>query len=196
MNFLLHPWTAMAFLLVVALVLAFVLFPQGTAQFFRGIVDAIVGKPRVIAYTGHRYGVKNGAVSTQGTKIEISTDAGTTWVVIGGTTDVIDPSGEAADLDATNLASTRKEYIAGLVDAAAVTLNGQRLATDPGQTKLLGAVGTVVQFRQTLSNGEIEVFNGLVKKFGVTGAHDAVLMFAASIRPTGSLTYSGTGHTT
>lgn len=197
MNIHLYPVAMWAFLLVMALVFAVLAFPKQTGTFLAAIVNLIVGKPRVVAYTGRRYGVKSGAVSAQNTILAIE-DGGTpgTYVTIGGMTEVVDPTGEAADLDATNLASVRKEYIPGLEDAQAVNLTGQRLVADAGQVILSAAVGTTKSFKQTLSNGEIQTFDAIVKKFGVTGGVDGILMFAASIRPTGALAYSGTGHTT
>lgn len=196
MNFLLHPLAAMLLLLVVALFLFVPTLRTGMGNGLTSLLEAIVGKPNRIVYAGRRSGVKTGAVSAQGSILAISTDGGTTFIDIEGMTDVVDPAGEASDLDATNLKSTRKEYIAGLEDAQSVTINGQRMATDPGQQALLAAVGTVASFKQTLSNGEIQEFDAVVKKFGITGSVDGILMCACSLRATGDLTYSGTGHTT
>lgn len=147
---------------------------------------------------GLRYGVKvNNAVSTQGFKLEVSIDAGTTWVEVKNITDIPDPTGEASDLDATNLASTSKEYIAGLRDSQSAAINGQRVATDPGQNIMRDRAGTAspLQFRNTFSDGEILSYSATVKKFAVTGSTDAVQMFAASIRGSGTGVWSGTGVT-
>src|SRR5574337_1518056 len=89
------------------------------------LVELIAGPPRVIRHTGFRYGFKNAAVSTQGFLLEVSAD-GTVWNEVSQNTDIPDVSQEAADLDATNLQSAAKEYIAGLKDSQAVTLTGQR----------------------------------------------------------------------
>src|SRR5574337_542624 len=77
------------------------------------LVELIAGPPRVIRHTGFRYGFKNAAVSTQGFLLEVSAD-GTVWNEVSQNTDIPDVSQEAADLDATNLQSAAKEYIAGL----------------------------------------------------------------------------------
>jgi hypothetical protein len=177
---------------LVALLLVFA--PAGAvSKFLVNVVRAIAGQPRVVAYSGRRFGVKTGAVSAQGHKLEVSLDAGTTWKVIGGIKDIYDPSGEAGDLDATNLASVRKEYIAGLQDTPAGTLTGQRIALDAGQNTLRDNIGVVAQFRNTFADGEVQTFSATIKKFGNTGTVDGVLMFSASIRGTGAVTWSGTG---
>lgn len=189
---------AVVLLLVAALLCLTLLSPavrKGTVDALLAVCEAIIGKPRTVAYAGRRFGVKT-AVSTQGTKLEIETATPDTFIEIIGVTDVVDPTGEASDLDSTNLKSTRKEYIPGLEDSPAVTINGQKDAADPGQQALAAAVGTTKKFRQTLSDGEIMAFDAVVKKYGPSGSVDGVLMFAASIRPTGDITYTGTGHTT
>jgi hypothetical protein len=157
-------------------------------------MSAITGSGRTRHY-GLRFGVKSDAVSTQGFKFEVSIDDGTTWVEVKNITDIPDPTGEASDLDATNLASTSKEYIAGLRDSQSVTITGQRVATDAGQNILRDHAGDVApaKFRNTYSDGEILEYLATIKKFGVTGSTDAVMMFTASIRGTGTGTWSGTG---
>lgn len=144
---------------------------------------------------GLRYGVKVGAVSTQGFMLEVSTDSGVTWVEVKNITDIPDPTGTASDLDATNLASTSKEYIAGLRDSQSATINGQRVALDPGQKilRLNAGNATPLQFRNTFSDGEILTYLATVKKFAVTGSTDSVQMFSTEIRGSGTGTWSGAG---
>lgn len=137
----------------------------------------------------------NQAVSTQGFKMEVSDDAGTTWLEVGQITDIPDPSQEASDLDASNLQSLAKEYIAGLKDSQSVTVTGQRVATNAGQNLLRDNTGSaqIFQFRNTYSDGSILTYNSTIKKFGITGGTDAVMMFTATVRPSGAQTWSGTG---
>lgn len=136
---------------------------------------------------GLRYGTKGQAVSTQGYKLEVSVD-GTAYTEVSNITDIVDPTGEASDLDATNLRSTSKEYIAGLRDSQSVTITGQRVADDAGQNILRDNAGasTPLYWRNTYSDGEIQEFRATCKKFGVTGGVDAVMMFTSSIRATGT----------
>jgi len=157
--------------------------------------ELMLGKPRIICHTGLRYGVKNDAVSTQGFLLEVSTDDGTTYLEVSQNTDIPDVSQEASDLDATNLQSTAKEYIAGLQDSQSVTLTGQRVVLSPGQNALRDNAGAITpfKFRNTYSDGSILSYSATIKKFGVTGGTDAVMMFNATIRPSGAQVWSGTG---
>jgi hypothetical protein len=167
-------------------------------------VLSIVTPAHVVRHTSLRYGTKaspgvNEAVSTQGFLLEVDTSAAphTTpaWVEIGQVTDIPDPSQEASDLDASNLRSLAKEYIAGLKDSQSVTVTGQRIATNAGQNFLrdnAGAAG-VFAFRNTYSDGSVLTFHSTIKKFGVTGNTDAVMMFTATVRPSGAQVWSGTG---
>ena len=167
-------------------------------------VLSVVTPAHVIRHTGLRYGTKaspgvNEAVTTQGFLLEVDTSAAPhttpTWVEIGQVTDIPDPAQEAADLDASNLRSLAKEYVAGLKDSQAVTVNGQRIATNAGQNFLRdnsGAAG-VFPFRNTYSDGSILTYSSTIKKFGITGNTDAVMMFVATIRPSGLQVWSGTG---
>jgi hypothetical protein len=159
------------------------------------LVEMIAGPRRIIRHTGLRYGAKNAAVSTQGFLLEVSVDAGATYLEVSQNTDIPDVSQEASDLDATNLQSTAKEYIAGLKDSQNVTLTGQRVVLSAGQNALrdnAGAAGTFM-FRNTYSDGSILSYSATIKKFGVTGGTDAVMMFTATIRPSGVQVWSGTG---
>lgn len=159
------------------------------------LVEMIAGPRRVIRHTGFRYGFKNAAVSTQGFLLEVSVDDGATYLEVSQNTDIPDVSQEASDLDATNLQSTAKEYIAGLKDSQNVTLTGQRVVLSLGQNALrdhAGAPGTFM-FRNTYSDGSILSYSATIKKFGVTGGTDAVMMFTATIRPSGVQVWSGTG---
>lgn len=159
------------------------------------IVELVAGPPRTIRYVGMRYGTKNAAVSTQGFLLEVSVDDGTTWLEVSQNTDIPDVSQEASDLDATNLQSAAKEYIAGLKDSQSVTLTGQRVVLSTGQNALRDHAGaiTAFKFRNTYSDGSILSYSATIKKFGVTGGTDAVMMFTATIRPSGAQIWSGTG---
>lgn len=158
-------------------------------------IAALFFEPFIVKHRGLRFGVKvNNAVSTQGFKLEVSLD-GDTYTEVKQITDIPDPTGEASDLDATNLMSTSKEYIAGLRDSQSVSITGQRVATDPGQNMLRDNAGSTspLFFRNTYSDASILEYTATVKKFGVTGNTDAVMMFTASIRGSGTGTWSGTG---
>lgn len=133
---------------------------------------------------GARAGVKaNLAVGTQGYKLEVSVDNGTTFVEVKQISAIVDPTGEASDLDASNLQSPGvKEYIAGLRDSSAVSITGQRVKTDAGQNLLRDNQGLVAKFRNTYVDGEILNYSATIKSFRITGNVDQVLMFSCAIR--------------
>lgn len=164
--------------------------PRRASVFLFNCWSILVGDTRR-QHFGLRYGLKeNDAISTQGFMLEINTGTtgSPTWTEIKQITDIPDPTGEAADLDATNLKSTSKEYIAGLRDSQSVNITGQRVHTDPGQNYLRDHAGDVTAkgFRATYPDGTTLTFSATIKKFGVTGGVDAVMMFTSSIRGSGT----------
>ena len=67
----------------------------------------------------------NAAVSAQGSTLGVATDAQLpTYTNVAQVTDYTDSTGTATKLDASNLTSTDKTYIAGLRDHGAVTIKG------------------------------------------------------------------------
>ncbi len=179
-------------LLALAVLAVIATLPRRASVFLFNVMANITGTDQHRQF-GLRYGVKvNEAISTQGYMLEINTAVGAgpaVWTEISQITDIPDPTGEASDLDATNLTSTSKEYIAGLRDSQSVNITGQRVLTDAGQNYLRDHAGDVEphQFRATFPNGETQTFLATVKKFGVTGGVDAVLMFTSSIRGSGTV---------
>lgn len=136
----------------------------------------------------HIYGMRPGtkanlAVGTQNYQLDVSIDNGATYVEVKQIVDIVDPTGEAADLDASNLKSPGvKEYIAGLRDSASVNIHGQRIKTDAGQNILRDNQGVVAKFRNTYSDGEILNYSATIKSFRITGSTDQVMMFTCAIR--------------
>lgn len=159
-------------------------------------VSAVQGKQR---HFGYRLGFKADevATSTQGFMLEVALPVTTgtpTYIEVNGITDIPDPTGEASDLDATNLKSTSKEYIAGLRDSQSINITGYRLPGDAGQNLLRDHAGdsAPLLFRNTYSDGEVLDYTATCKKFGRTGGVDAVNTFTCSIRGTGTGTWSNT----
>lgn len=149
----------------------------------RNAYEWAVGSGMRHAY-GTRLGTKaNLAVSTQNYQLDVSIDNGATYVEVKQVTDIVDPTGEASDLDASNLKSPGvKEYIAGLRDSASVNILGQRVKTDAGQNILRDNQGVVAKFRNTYSDGEILNYSATIKSFRITGNTDQVMMFSCAIR--------------
>lgn len=129
----------------------------------------------------------NNAVSAQGSTLGVATTAQLpTYTLIAQLTDYTDSTGTATKLDASNLSSTDKTYIAGLRDHGAVTLKGQYVPTDPGQALLKANVGNNVflHFKSTLPGGLVNTWDAQVAEFMVTPGTDKLLDFSCVIWPT------------
>lgn len=128
----------------------------------------------------------NNAISAQGSTLGVATTAQLpTYTNIGQLTDFSIGTGQASKLDASNLASTSKEYIAGLSDHGALTLKGQYDSADAGQTLLRTnqGNGVLLHFKGTFPDSETGTFDAEVAEFTVTAGTDKVLEFQATIWP-------------
>lgn len=130
------------------------------------------------------------ASSAQGTTLEVqAAGSPTTWLPVGNFTTWSGPSGEAAEIDVTNLSSTRKEYLIGLADEGNYTFNLHYDPDDAGQARMkaLRASGGVGRFRLTHPTSAVEEFNGFVKSFPRDGGVDSAIAAAVNIRVTGEV---------
>ncbi len=128
----------------------------------------------------------NNAISAQGSTLGVATTAQLpTYTLIGQLTDFVDSTGTAAKLDASNLTSTEKTYIAGLRDHGAMTLKGQYVKTDPGQELLKANVANNVflHFQSTLPGGQVDTWDAQIAEFSVTAGTDKLLDFSCVIWP-------------
>ena len=94
----------------------------------------------------------------------------------------------AAEIDVTNLDSTRKEYILGLAGSWAMTCSMDMDTTDTGQAELTKAQndGLSRVFTVTLGqSGKVFAGVGFVKNFGASGSADAVVGGKLNVRGTG-----------
>ena len=129
----------------------------------------------------------NAAVSAQGSTLGVATDAQLpTYTNIAQLTDYTDSTGTATKLDASNLTSPDKTYIAGLRDHGAVTIKGQYVPADPGQALLKSNVGNNVflHFKSTLPGGVANTWDAQVAEFMTTPGTDKLLDFSCVIWPT------------
>lgn len=97
-------------------------------------------------------------------------------------------SGEATEIDTTDLASPAKEYDTGLQDfgTAQVAL---KTITDTGQTRMraLKASASAAAFSLTLSDGSVAAFRAFVRSFSLdVGGPDNIVTGQASLRVTGA----------
>ena len=100
--------------------------------------------------------------------------------------------GAADDLETTDLDSTAKEFISGLVDNGKFGFEIKRLAADPGQQALHAAraSGESKGFRLTLPDDTVATYNALVKTMPVGGAVNAILKGKVDTKIDGAVTWS------
>jgi hypothetical protein len=114
------------------------------------------------------------------------------WTAIKNFKTVKGFDGKVAKLDATNLSSTAKEYIAGLLDPGQFTFDVDVDMADPGQTALRNFLysASVVSFKLTLPNGHTATFSAFVESFPWDGGVDKLLTANVNLMITGPVTYA------
>lgn len=100
--------------------------------------------------------------------------------------------GSADDLDTTDLDSTAKEYISGLVDNGKFGFEIKRIAADPGQIALRAArtSGASTGFRLELPDQSVATYNALVKTAPISGGVNAVMKGKVDTKIDGAVTWS------
>jgi len=164
------------------------------------VLDSIVGMTEL---NGRAFVVKTISTTVSFTLAGVDSTDYTTYVsggtaieqtmtAIGNIKDFsIDPDA-SAEIDVTNLASTRKEYIVGLAGSWVMSCAMDIDADDTGQLELSTAQndGLVRTFTVTLGqSGDIFAGRGYVKSFSASGSPDSVVGGTLSIRGTGQPTW-------
>ncbi len=104
--------------------------------------------------------------------------------------------GEASEVDVTDLDSTAKEFLLGLVDNGkfSITLNstGGNASADAGLQALYAALndGAIRKFKLTLPNGAVASFSAFVKTVPLSGGVDQALQSQIGFRISGPLTWA------
>ena len=137
--------------------------------------------------------------------VDIDTRAFTTYTSGGTATPVtftqvkevkdFKPSGaQVSKIDVTNLDSTAKEYVAGLVDNGDFGMSVNYVAGDPGQAacKVAFEASLTKTFKIVAPNADTFTFSAFVMKFPEvpSGAVDGVLMGDMTVQITGSVVKS------
>ncbi|ARK56307.1 phage tail protein [Burkholderia pseudomallei] len=114
------------------------------------------------------------------------------WTAIKNFKTVKGFDGKVAKLDATNLASTAKEWVPGLLDPGQFTFDVDVDMADPGQIALRNNLysAAVVPFKLTLPNGHTATFNAFVETFPWDGGVDKLLSANVNLMITGPVTYA------
>lgn len=114
------------------------------------------------------------------------------WTAIKNFKTVKGFDGKVAKLDATNLASTAKEWVPGLLDPGQFTFDVDVDMSDPGQTALRNFLysAAVVSFKLTLPNSHTATFTAFVESFPWDGGVDKLLSANVNLMITGPVTYA------
>ena len=117
-----------------------------------------------------------------------------TWTLINQVKAFKTGDATASKIDVTDLNSTAKEFVVGLIDNGSVTCDLFYLKTDPGQAALLAAfnAGTVKSYKLTDPVGSNYTFTAGITKFGVIpdAAVDGVLTGAVDFQISGPVVLS------
>lgn len=132
------------------------------------------------------------AVSAQGTKLYMGTESGpgspTNFVQIKEVK-TFSRDGERPEIDVSSLDSTSREYRLGLKNNGNLSFEMNKVADDTGQLRLIAALSETEpsEFKLEYSNGDYDLFQGLVKSANPSGGVDEVVTVNAVVRITGDI---------
>jgi len=169
--------------------------------FNNGDVVTISGIVGTVVLNGLTFVVKNKTANTFAVDYDTTggtayTSGGTAtpvaWVSIGNFKSIKGFDGKIAKLDATNLASTAKEYRAGLFDPGQFTFDVDIDNSDAGQLALQNykVNATLANFKLTLPNTHTATWTGFVESFPWDGAVDKLVSAQVNVIITGPVTYA------
>ena len=133
------------------------------------------------------------AIKAQGTTLQIQSTS--PWSLIGGIKSYSGFDGEASEIDTTDLDSTAKEFILGLVDNGNLGLEIFPDYSDTGQDALrvLAISGNSTVFVLTLvdSPQTTATFTAFVKNaHSISGGVDAAIEGSVALKISGAVTWS------
>jgi hypothetical protein len=114
-----------------------------------------------------------------------------TWTEIKNLVSFTGFDGQASEIDATDLASTAKEFLLGLQDWGQFQFDVNRDFNDAGQLALDASkrASTIKSYKLTLPNGKTKTFDAYCKNSPLAGGVDALLKTSGvSLRITGDVT--------
>jgi hypothetical protein len=131
--------------------------------------------------------------SSQGGAFKMATTAApTVFVTINGVVGLDGPDGETEEIEVTDLASTRKTYILGLIEEGQIPFDVQYDPADTMQAELaLAKTDRLVRnFKFVMSNTDLSeiAFVGLVKKLSYSFQKGEAAKLKCAVRVTGALT--------
>ena len=117
----------------------------------------------------------------------------TTWTTVNNLVSYNGMEGAAPDIDKSNLSSTAKEFIVGLLEEGSFGGELQVDNNDPGQAAMRSkrGSGAVANFKLVLPGATSNLtytFAGYVKKFPLAGGVDSLVKSSFEVRITGAVT--------
>lgn len=178
-------------------------FTSSAHGFTNGQVIGISGVVGMVEVNG-KYGVVVAATTNTFSIAGLDTTNATTYtsggsatpsqVTVGNFKAVPMPGGQKSELEVTNLASTSKEFIAGLRDNGQATISFDIDQDDQGQQVIrssFAASGSVASpFLFTLPNSKTRSFNAFCMNYGEQNGVDQVFTGSATLRITGDITFA------
>ncbi len=127
-----------------------------------------------------------------GATIERSSDSGVSWVAIPECTSIVLPEEQQDYVDVTSLDSPSgyREYIPGLKDIGEMTLSANYTRAGYQQQKADETLGVAIDYRITLSNGDVFEFAGFPKVTTASTDIAGALPMTITIRGTGDVTFT------
>ena len=131
------------------------------------------------------------AVSTNVCTLSVDPAGGSSYTAVFEVVDIDGPGGPTDDIETTHLASTSKEFIAGLDDGADVnfTINWDPSnATHQSLTTLRGN-GNVATWKITYSDSKTTTFSGYVKDWRPNVTTNSKMTSSVAVKVTGDVTW-------
>lgn len=133
-------------------------------------------------------------IDTTGKTITASgTATPTAWTAVGNLKSFSGFDGQASELDRTNLNSSAKEIVLGLVDYGQFSVDMDYDYSDAGQAALLAAQssGAIKTFKLTLPDTHTASFSAYVKRLPAAGGVDQIVKRSgATLRISGAITWA------
>jgi hypothetical protein len=138
------------------------------------------------------FDMSNNAKSGLGTLLKIGDGGGSeVFTTIAEVRTVDGPKSKVDVVDVTHMESTEREFIATLLDAGEITINGNYTsvtAQDSLRTTHTAKTKRNFQLVVPIASPETWAFAGFVTSFGPTLPHDGPMAFSATIKLTGAVT--------
>ncbi|WP_144149350.1 phage tail tube protein [Paraburkholderia sp. BCC1884] len=133
------------------------------------------------------------AISAQGSAFSINdtgTDEVPVWTKVSNVKSFTGFDGSATELDATDLDSTAKEKLLGLIDEGSFSIDVNVNMADPGQLAMKASqkASSKKTYKLTLPDGTSSTFSAFVKTFPLSGGVDAILSTTIAMTITGPVT--------